>query len=158
MDEHKFLVTEECARLARWLRLMGYDAATGSARQLPALYRLAYNESRAIVTRNRRVGANGLVRVIHLRSQRLEEQLGQLMRELRLKGETAKAFSRCDVCNVSVEPVDRALVKGRVPPYVFETQQAFHRCPSCRRIYWAATHWQRACRFFDRLREEASHA
>jgi len=154
----RFLVTEECIRLARWLRLMGYDAATASATPLSALYRLAHNEARVVVTRNRRVQAGRLVRVIHLASQHLEEQLRQVAQELSLPIEPSKAFSRCDVCNVAVEPIEKARVKDRVPPYVFQTQQAFHQCPACHRIYWAATHYQRARQVFDRLRQEVRRA
>ena len=154
----KLLVTDESARLARWLRLMGYDTAEMSAQSLSELYRRAYNEQRVVVTRNARVRESGLFRVVHLTDQALELQLRQLIQELGLRADEAQTFQRCDRCNVKVAPVDKADVKDHVPPYVFQTQQTFHRCPSCHRIYWAATHWERACRFFDRLRGEASHA
>lgn len=152
------LVTDESARLARWLRLMGYDAAVMPAQPLSALYRRAYNERRVVVTRNARVRPSSLFRVVHLKDQMLALQLRQLLQELRLRAVEAQMFRRCDRCNVEVEPVDKADVNDRVPPYVFQTQQRFHRCPSCDRVYWAATHWERVCRFVDRLRQEASHA
>jgi uncharacterized protein with PIN domain len=154
----KLLVTDECVRVARWLRLMGYDAALAPARPLARLYRQAYNERRAIVTRNRHVGGGALIRVVQLGHTLLEEQLKQLMRELNLTVDADRAFSRCDRCNVELAPIEKAAVHSRVPPYVHQTQDAFRTCPSCHRIYWAATHWQRACRFFDRLRKEAGHA
>ena len=154
----KLLVTDESARLARWLRLMGYDTAEMSARPLSALYRRAYNEQRVVGTRNARVRESHLFRVVHLKDQVLDLQLRQLMQELGLRVDEERAFRRCDHCNVEVVPIDKAAVKDRVPPYVFQTQQAFHHCSSCHRVYWAATHWERACRFFDRLRREASHA
>ncbi|MBI2105062.1 MAG: hypothetical protein HYT90_05770 [Candidatus Omnitrophica bacterium] len=157
-DSHRLLVTEESGRLARWLRLMGYDVAMGAPRPLAALYRQAYNESRTIITRNRRVQPGRLIRVVHLSSAQLAEQLRQLMRELGLRVEPGQAFSRCDICNVAVEPVEKAAVKDRVPPYVFETQPAFHRCPVCQRVYWAATHYDRARRFFDTLSPRGSGA
>jgi uncharacterized protein with PIN domain len=152
MSEPKLLVTEECGRLARWLRLMGYDTQTLSAQPLPALYQRAVNEQRAVVTRNRRVRPGRLVRVVQVRSQQLPDQLRQLITELGLGVEEEYLFSRCDVCNREVEPVEKAAVKELVPPYVFQTQSAFHRCPSCRRIYWAATHAERARAFFSSLR------
>ena len=170
MLEVKLLVTEDCGRLARWLRLCGHDTILMTAQPLSALYRRAYNESRIVVTRNHRVKASTLFRVVHLERQDLTQQLRQLMQQVGLTIDQASVFSRCDVCNVEVEPIDKAQVKDRVPPYVFQTQQRFHRCPTCHRIYWAATHWQRACRLFDRLRlppppvgesqagEEAEHA
>jgi len=80
----KLLVTEESGRLARWLRLLGHDAATGAATPLAALYQRAVNESRVVVTRNGRVQGGRLVRVIRLERQDLEAQLGQVIRELGL--------------------------------------------------------------------------
>ena len=137
---------------------MGQDTALMPAQPLSALYRRAVNEQRVVVTRNACVRPGLFVRVIWLTSQDLAEQLGQLTRELGLPVEGEQLFSRCDRCNVPVESIEKSQVQDQVPPYVFQTQQAFHRCPSCRRIYWAATHWQRAQRFFERVRKEASHA
>ena len=154
----KFLVTEECGRLARWLRLMGYDAALGTAQSLSALYRQAYNEGRVVVTRNRRIGASCLFRVVQLGSDELDGQLLQLLRDLQLPREDAGWFTRCDVCNVTLQPIEKPHVKSRVAPYVYDTQQAFYVCPACQRVYWAATHWQRARRFLDRVRKEVRRA
>jgi len=147
----KFLVTEECARLARWLRLMGHDTALLPAQPLSELYRTAYQESRIIVTRNRRARPSRLFRMIQLDGRTLEEQLRQLMREAPLTIDATTVLGRCDRCNVLVEPIDKSLVKSRVPPYVYETQSTFHQCPSCRRIYWSATHEHRIRAFFSQL-------
>ena len=149
--EQRFLVTDESGRLARWLRLLGHDTALMSAQPLSGLYRRAFDERRIIVTRNRRVRPSALFQVIQLESQALTEQLRQMLRTLKLEIDPEQAFSRCDCCNVPVQPIDKMSVKDRVPPYVFETQQAFHICPACQRIYWAATHWQRAQQFFAEL-------
>lgn len=149
MMGQKFLVTEESGRLARWLRLMGYDTALQAADPLSHLYRRAYNERRVVVTRNRRVAASCLFRVFHLKSNELAEQLRQLKQELSLN--ETQAFSRCDVCNRVLQPVDKAQVKGCVPAYVLETQARLTGCPSCARIYWAATHHARACKFLESL-------
>lgn len=152
----KFLVTEESGRLARWLRLMGYDVALAGRLPLSQLYRQAYNEGRIVLTRNHRVKAGSLIQVVYVESGLLEAQLRQLIRELGLSVE--EMFTRCDRCNISVEPVEKTQVKDRVPPYVYHTQEEFHQCPSCRRIYWAATHWERARRLFERVKAEGSHA
>lgn len=152
MPEPKFLATEEVGRLAKWLRLMGYDAASMPASSLPPLYARAHNEGRVIVTRNTRIVGGSLVRVIQVRSQQLEGQLRQLMDEGLLRLDDNALFTRCDICNVPVEPIEKAQAKDRVPPHVAHTQQQFWTCPSCRRIYWAATHWQRARALFARLR------
>lgn len=151
----RFLVTDESKRLARWLRLAGCDVELMPAQPLPALYQRAHNEARVILTRNGRVKTGGLVRVVQVRSHRLEEQLRQMIQDAGLVIDEAALFTRCDRCNVELEALEKPNVKERVPPFVYQTQEVFYTCPSCRRVYWAATHWERAIKFFERVTPDA---
>ena len=81
------------------------------------------------------------LRFVLIDSDRIELQLRQLARELALGSQ--EAFSRCAVCNVLLEPGTRDAVRDLVPPYVFQTQVDFRRCPECGRVYWRGTHWAR---------------
>jgi len=83
---------------------MGYDTVCLATRPLAELYRRAFNEGRVVLTRNHRVKHGSLIRVVYVESGVLEEQLRQLVRELRLSAE--EMFSRCDRCNVPVEPIE----------------------------------------------------
>ncbi len=74
----KFLATDDSARLSRWLRLTGYDAALTPSQPLSQLYQRAYNEGPIVVTRNRRVRESRFFRVIHLQHHDVEGQLRQL--------------------------------------------------------------------------------
>ena len=38
--------------------------------------------------------------------------------------------------------VPKESARNRVPPYVFQTQEAFGYCATCDRFYWKATHWE----------------
>lgn len=147
----KFLATDESVRLARWLRLMGYDTALSEAQPLSALYERAFNENRVIVTRDRDVKAGYWLRVIQLDSGELAAQLKQLVTQLELSVDWPRVGSRCDVCNAEVERAEKAFVQDKVPPYVWRTQKRFFECPSCHRIYWPATHWQRIQTFLHQI-------
>ena len=149
----RFLVTDECKRLSRWMRLAGYDVELTPAVPLSVLYRRAYNEGRLVVTRNRRVKPSGLFRVVIIASHQLEGQLKQLVREAGLRIDATRLFSRCDRCNVELKGIEKPMVKTRVPSYVYQTQEDFYACPSCQRIYWAATHYERAVTFFQRVQD-----
>ncbi len=146
----RFLVTEECGRLARWLRLMGHDAELSATQPLTELYRRAYNEQRVLLTRNRRIGASCLFRVIHLDSASLRDQLRQVVRDVP-EAASGDRFSRCDRCNVPLETIEKASVKDRVPKFVYQTHSAFRTCPSCCRVYWAATHARRVETVLDQM-------
>ena len=131
---------------------MGYDAVLAATKPLSELYQRAYREARIVVTRNSQVSASCLFRVIQLRSVNRDEQLRQILQETGVGIDEQRAFSRCDQCNVVLQEAPKAEVQDQVPPYVFSTQERFHSCPACGRIYWAATHWQRARELFDTLK------
>lgn len=146
-----FAVTEESARLARWLRLMGYDTRLLPTANRSAVVLRAYNEGRILLTRNRYFPERATPRTIYLRSERVEEQIQQLGGALGIAPQAEAMFSRCSRCNAEVAPVEKASVKERVPPYVYQTQAALYRCPSCDKLFWAGTHQQRVREFLRRV-------
>jgi len=149
-DEVRLLADAMLGRLAKWLRLLGYDTAYNPAWDDAAIVRLARAEGRVILTRDRALSQRRGVRALFLTSDRLEEQMAQIMEELKLP--PAEAGSRCSICNAPLEPIAKSEVEGRVPPYVFRTQEVFHHCPQCHRIYWPGGHWARMQPVMSRLR------
>ena len=45
-------------------------------------------------------------------------------------------------------------VRGLVPPYVYRTQDKYMMCPSCGRVYWRGTHWERMRRELEDILRE----
>ncbi len=137
----KFLADTMLGRLVTWLRLLGYDTLYLPQADDPELARRARAEDRILLTRDVELTRRRGVRSILITSERVEDQLQQLAGELHLTSRTA--FSRCAVCNGTLEEVDKAAVRTIVPPYVFQTQTHFRRCTICQRVYWRGTHWAR---------------
>ena len=127
-------------RLAKWLRLLGYDTAYDNAATDPELARRARAEGRVLLTRDHELAARRGLRTLLICSQVLEEQI----REVRasLGPPPQPALSRCAVCNSVLDPVSPNQVAQRVPPYVLRTQTEFRRCPGCGRVYWPGSHLQ----------------
>ncbi|MGQ9585635.1 MAG: Mut7-C RNAse domain-containing protein [Anaerolineae bacterium] len=147
-DEPTFLLDGMLGRLARWLRILGYDAAFEANSQDAHLVRRARAEGRILLTRDRGLARRRGVRTVLIEAEHLEGQLGQLQRELGLAWEDRPP--RCLVCNEPLEPMPRDQAWGLVPPYVFVRHSCFYLCPSCERVYWSGTHWQDV---EERLRE-----
>lgn len=142
----RFLADCNVGRLARWLRVLGYDAAFESRLADPQVVARALAEDRVLLTRDvdmmrRRVIRGGTVRAILLTDDRVEEQVRQVVRELGLVPD--RVLSRCLGCNVELEPRAMAAVVERLPPHVRRTQRRFSQCPTCERVYWPGTHWER---------------
>jgi uncharacterized protein with PIN domain len=112
-------------RLAKWLRLLGYDTAYDNGASDPELARRARAEGRGLKT-------------LLIQSEVLEEQMQEVQNAL--GPPPGPALSRCSVCNIALEPLSPEEVADRVPSYVMRTQAEFHRCPGCGRIYWPGSH------------------
>ena len=141
----KFIVDHNVGKLARWLRMMGYDSVFFTGEDDGQVVKQALAEGRILLTRDtgimlRRLVVSGRVRAILLKSEVPEEQMRQLVSALDVKSE-ARPFTICLEDNYSLQPASFEQVKDRVPPYVFKTQTQYLECPECRRVYWRGTHW-----------------
>jgi len=134
----KLLTDCMLGRLAKWLRLMGYDTAYENVASDSHLAHRARAEGRVLLTRDRELAGRRGLRTLLIQSELLEEQV----REVRdaLGPPPDPAFSRCSACNGVLEAVTPEAISDRVPPYVLRTQSTFHRCPGCGRVYWPSTH------------------
>ncbi|HIE39638.1 MAG TPA: hypothetical protein EYP77_11345 [Anaerolineae bacterium] len=128
-------------RLARWLRLLGYDTAYENDADDLRLARRARAEGRVLLTRDRELAARRGLHTLLLESEVLEEQIRQVREALGPPPDLA--LSRCSLCNLSLEPATHEEVADRVPPYVLRTQERFRTCPGCGRVYWGGTHLER---------------
>jgi uncharacterized protein with PIN domain len=139
-----FIADAMLGRLAKSLRTLGYDTAYTPDIEDSDLKLAALREGRVLLTRDREVSETSLpIRVVLVESDHIGQQLLQVVEELRLKVGRG-LFTRCLICNAELVDVSPEDVREKVPPYVFETQETFARCPSCGRIYWDATHTERA--------------
>jgi len=155
----KFIVDSNVGRLARWLRIAGFDTLFINDLDDNRLVRLALSEGRVLLTKDtqilkRRVATTRRLKVILIESEEVKAQLRQVVKTLKLTGEI-KPFTLCLECNQPLVPKDKEEVKELVPPYVFETQTQYMECPACHRVYWRGTHWQRMSRELEKIVSES---
>ncbi len=136
-------------RLARWLRILGYDTLYNPRWPDDELARRARAEGRILLTRDRALAHRPGLRALLVESERLEAQLAQVAHTLGL--DAAGYLSRCPACNDLLETVPRSWAWGYVPPYTFVTQHEFRLCPTCNRFYWRGTHSERMGEVLARL-------
>lgn len=125
-------------KLARWLRLAGYDTAYLADTDDLEVIRLARAEDRVILTRDIGLATRHGVDALLIDSQQVEQQMQQVRDYFGPPGE--EAFSRCSICNQQLESLSPEAARERVPPYVARTQTDFKACPVCHRVYWPGTH------------------
>ena len=136
----KLLVDAMCGKLARYLRMCGYDAAYTLDRGVEdddAILALAGAEGRRIVTRDAAL-ADRADDALLVRSREVDDQLAEL-RELGFDL-TPTEPTRCGRCNGRLEPV---AADERTPQYAPDpTERAVWRCPDCGQHFWRGSHWE----------------
>ena len=145
-NELKFIVDNNVGKLAKWLRMMGYDTVFFDGSNDSHMVAKALAEGRVILTRDteimrRRLVTSGRLKAILINSNEPEPQMQQVINTLNLDCQF-RPFTLCLECNQPLAEKNKDQVKDRVPPHVFRTQSQYMECPACHRIYWRGTHWQ----------------
>jgi len=152
MSEIRFIADVMVGRLARWLRVLGFDVAYSNAYEDDEIIRTAEQEKRVILTRDTGLAARRCdAECLLIQSGNYKEQIQQVLGTFDLR--QFSVFSRCLECNAALKDIDRESVFERVPPYVYLTQERFAICPSCSRIYWHGTHADRMLRQIPPIRK-----
>jgi len=146
VSEIRFIVDHNVGKLAKWLRMMGYDSLFFDGEDDSQMVRQAMAEGRMILTRDagimkRRVINNGRLKAILIESEEPEQQMKQVITGLDLNIHL-RPFTLCLECNHPLAERSREEVQDRVPSYVYKTQTQYMECPECHRIYWRGTHWK----------------
>ena len=151
----KFIVDNNVGKLAKWLRMMGYDTLLFGGGDDWEMVRTALAEGRVILTRDTQIVkmgviASGRLKAVLIHSEEPEQQKRQVVETLNLDCRF-RPFTVCLECNQPLEERSQQQVQNRVPPYVFQTQSQYMECPACHRIYWRGTHWQAMTRKLEKF-------
>ena len=136
----KLICDHMLGSLARWLRFMGHDTAYPKAMDDRDLIRKARDEDRVLLTRDKELAAR-FAGAIVVRSDVLEAQIREVASALPLR--VLDPLSRCSVCNTPIEPASLEAVRDLVPEGVLARERAFWRCPTCGKVYWQGSHWDK---------------
>lgn len=146
-----FAADRMLGKLAKWLRILGYDTLYSSSLSNDGFLALA-DQGRILLSRNTRlvkkVAPGG---VIFVEDNDPWMQLQGLIRLLGLNPDPNRFFSRCTVCNALLEPVEPEDVVEKVPDHIWTAHDRFSECKTCRRIYWPGSHFARSRREISRL-------
>jgi uncharacterized protein len=127
-------------KLARYLRLAGFDTVYRNDWDDSDLIQTALREHRAILTRDRGVLKQATVTHGYLVREAVPRaQLREVLERFDL-WEALRPFSRCPVCNNVVEVVDACTVKEAVLPGTARSFKEFWQCTGCGKVYWKGAH------------------
>ena len=150
--KNKFLCDTTVGKLAKLLRMIGLDTEMCQSHQPGDVIEVSLNQERTILTRNTAIAEMKLARnILLIYEYEPYDQFRTVLKQFRIEIERDKLLTRCMVDNAVLDTVSKEDIKGRVWPYVYETQDDFKKCPKCGRIYWPATHVNA---MIDKLKDE----
>ena len=146
--EISFAAEKTLGKLAKWLRILGFDTIYDSDIKNPA------ESGRILLTRTKRIKYEYATdKLIFIKSDKPFKQLKEVIKALGIVNKDLKAFTRCISCNIKIRTTDKNSIRSVVPDYVWESHDSFKACSKCKRIYWQGSHTKRSMEIIKKLFE-----
>jgi uncharacterized protein with PIN domain len=150
----RFIADIMVGKLARYLRIAGYDTAYFNDAGNDFILKTAIDEDRIVLTRDtlmleRRQFKDGTIKSVFISDDDIRNQLLQVRSELSIS--LGPDLIRCLICNSLLVKVLKKDVRSKVPPYVYGSQDDFMHCRRCEKYYWRGTHYDHMDDFFKGL-------
>jgi uncharacterized protein with PIN domain len=173
-----FLLDGMLGKLARWLRMIGYETTYLNNCGDSELLSMAKRDSLILLTSDQelyRTAAGRGIESFLVEGGTEAERLASLADRYSLDLHVDTTISRCPVCGSRLKEIAKKEVENSVPPATFKVYQTFWVCnnPACGKIYWQGSHWNKieqtleaARKILDekrktktgRLHQQASHS
>jgi uncharacterized protein with PIN domain len=149
----RFVADAHLGRLARYLRMLGFDTLYENALPDRQLVQTSVHERRVLLTRDRELLMHReLTHGVFVRGERPRDQLRYIVERLDL-ARTCQPFSRCMDCNAELVAADPSTLIGEVPPAVLSNHRHFQSCTGCSRVFWRGSHYARMVKLVGRVLE-----
>jgi hypothetical protein len=136
----QFVADVHLGRLARYLRLLGFDTLYERDWDDPELVRISTAAQRVLLTRD--VGLlkhRSITHGCYIRATDPREQVTEVVRRFRL-AQQLTPFTRCMACNGALVHVAATEVADRLPLETRRNVDTFQVCSSCDKVYWKGAH------------------
>jgi uncharacterized protein len=137
-----FILDNHLGQLATYLRMLGFDCLYRNDYEDDELARVAIEDERVLLTRDRRLLMRKAIRrgyCIHQIDPRL--QAAEVLRRFKLFGQI-EPFQRCLRCNNPLQVVQKQDIIERLEPLTKKYYEEFRLCPDCNQIYWKGSHFE----------------
>lgn len=139
---NKFICDVHLGKLARLLRLLGFDTAYENSFTKNELINISCVEERIVLSRDGSLNKNSLIKAFVIESEAPMLQLKQVVDAFGLK-KGIHPFSRCLVCNGELQIVSKEVISPLLQANTSKYFNEFWQCINCRRIYWKGSHYER---------------
>jgi uncharacterized protein with PIN domain len=145
-----FILDVHLGKLARMLRLLGFDALYRNDYEDAEIIAIGADERRIVLTRDRQLlKAKAVTHGYWIRSLIPEEQIEGVLHEFDLFTQI-QAFQRCVSCNGRIRKTTKELVMHLLEPKTKQYYEEFFQCADCGRVFWKGSHFPKLKAKIDR--------
>lgn len=153
-DGIKFIADVHLGRLARYLRLCGFDTYFDTTADDRRIIDISLTQNRIILSRDKELVNNrNVADSYRVTSSNPVEQLGSVIERYNLKT-IIRPFTRCLLCNGEVVHIEKEKIEVDLQPDTRKYFKEFYRCEQCGKIYWEGSHYERMKKFINLLLEK----
>ena len=137
----EFIADVMLGKLAKYLRILGYDTLYLSQMDEEELISKAIQQKRMLLTRRTKIKRRGDIKdILFITQDNPKKQLREVCERLHIMLVAGSLFTRCLSCNEILVDLSKEKAEGKVPEHIFNAHDAFSFCPHCNRLYWPGTH------------------
>ena len=140
-DEFRFILDVHLGKLARYLRLAGFDCLYSNSFEDDYIIATANKERRIILTRDKGILFNGKVKLgAFVRAIQPNLQFEEILERFQLRNRMAP-FTRCMECNGKIKRISKSTIREQLPTATKKYFNRFFQCEQCKKIYWEGNHY-----------------
>ena len=159
LRDTKFVLDVHLRKLARRMRLLGFDVDYANKRDDKELADISERESRILLSRDRQLlMRRNVSRGIIIRDTDPDKQIIEILNRLNL-WDKIDPFSRCIECNGAISPLSNNSVQSeelrdRIPEGVLEWCSEYFQCSGCKKLYWKGSHYEKLVSIVDHIMKQ----
>ncbi|MEK6736491.1 MAG: Mut7-C RNAse domain-containing protein, partial [Pseudomonadota bacterium] len=135
-----FVVDANLGKLARYLRLLGFDCLYRNDYDDNAVAKIASEQQRTVLTRDRSLLQHRIItHGYFVRSDIPKIQTKEVLKRFDLYP-LIKPLTRCTHCNGVLVETDKQKIEHRLKPLTKKYYDRFLICSDCHHIYWQGSH------------------
>jgi uncharacterized protein with PIN domain len=151
LRDPRFVVDANLGQLARYLRLLGFDAIYRNDYTDREVAQSASRDKRIVLTRDRALLQHKIItHGYFIRAVKPREQVREILARLDLY-RALRPYTRCLRCNGELEEVEKHEVLDQLEPKTKLHYDRFRQCKSCGQIYWKGSHFDRMEKLYEYL-------
>lgn len=143
LRRNRFALDTHLGRLARYLRLLGFDTLYRNDFSDSELAQLSCEQQRILLTRDRLLLHRSIItHGYFVRATDPLYQTAEVLRRFDLYNDI-NPWTRCSRCNGLLEPVAKERIVHRLEPKTLQYYTDFRICTDCNQLYWKGSHFRK---------------